>query len=256
MNKKKLDKLVKESINLTELIEKMGLSVTSPGNRSGLIKKMKKLDINFSHFSEKNHRSKRQPHYKYKNEEVFCENSPIKKTTKIKEMLYSRGIRTKVCEECNLSKWRGHSIGLELHHINMDRIDNRLENLQILCSNCHTLTHTIIREKQLKLKLKINTKIILEKSQVVCKDCGKVISQKSIRCISCSNKKKGISLRKVVRPSKKQLLKEINMISIVKIGEKYGVSDNAVRKWAKSYELSLSGCARDGGLDRAVNPVS
>ncbi|MGL5804520.1 MAG: HNH endonuclease [Xenococcaceae cyanobacterium] len=50
------------------------------------------------------------------------------------------GIKPAKCESCHLSTWFNSSIPLELHHINGDRFDNRLENLQILCPNCHALT--------------------------------------------------------------------------------------------------------------------
>jgi len=41
---------------------------------------------------------------------------------------------------CGLTEWLGEKIPIELHHINGDRNDNKLENLQILCPNCHTFT--------------------------------------------------------------------------------------------------------------------
>lgn len=44
--------------------------------------------------------------------------------------------------------------------------------------------------------------------------------------------------RKVERPTKEQLIIDINTLPFTKIGIKYGVSDNAVRKWAKKYELT------------------
>jgi len=50
------------------------------------------------------------------------------------------GIKAAKCESCHLKTWFNGSIPLELHHINGDRFDNRLENLQILCPNCHALT--------------------------------------------------------------------------------------------------------------------
>ena len=46
------------------------------------------------------------------------------------------------CEECGLSEWRGKALSLELHHVNGDGLDNRLENLVLLCPNCHSQTDT------------------------------------------------------------------------------------------------------------------
>lgn len=44
------------------------------------------------------------------------------------------------CECCGLTEWQGKRLPLEVHHINGDRTDQRRENLQILCPNCHSIT--------------------------------------------------------------------------------------------------------------------
>jgi hypothetical protein len=49
-------------------------------------------------------------------------------------------LRGHKCECCELSKWREKPIGLEVHHINGDRTNNHLANLQLLCGNCHYQT--------------------------------------------------------------------------------------------------------------------
>jgi DNA-binding CsgD family transcriptional regulator/5-methylcytosine-specific restriction endonuclease McrA len=58
----------------------------------------------------------------------------------LKWRLLKDGLRTAVCEECGLVEWRGRPLSLELHHVNGDGRDNRLENLQLLCPNCHSQT--------------------------------------------------------------------------------------------------------------------
>ena len=87
-----------------------------------------------------------------------------------------------------------------------------------------------------------------------CIDCGKEITRGCTRCLSCHNKQKRLSnnnaqrnknklnnrnkLRKVNnRPSKEELLELIKRMPFVKIGKMYNVSDNAIRKWCKSYNL-------------------
>jgi DNA-binding CsgD family transcriptional regulator len=58
----------------------------------------------------------------------------------LKQRLFDAGLKTRRCESCDLSEWRGREIPLALHHVNGERHDNRLENLQILCANCHGQT--------------------------------------------------------------------------------------------------------------------
>ena len=60
----------------------------------------------------------------------------------LKRRLFDAGIKARHCESCGLTEWQGQPIPLALHHINGDRHDNRLANLQILCANCHSLTDT------------------------------------------------------------------------------------------------------------------
>lgn len=73
-----------------------------------------------------------------------------------------------------------------------------------------------------------------------CLDCNTSIYKSSKRCIKCNSKlrfKMGTQKRKVIkRPSHKQLKKDLENSSYVKVGKKYNVSDNSVRKWLKTYE--------------------
>jgi len=60
----------------------------------------------------------------------------------IKQRLLRHGLKEHRCEECGLTDWRGRPLPLALHHVNGDRRDNRLENLLLLCGNCHSQTDT------------------------------------------------------------------------------------------------------------------
>lgn len=66
-----------------------------------------------------------------------------------------------------------------------------------------------------------------------CVDCGKEIYYGSLRCKSCFYKKNC----KCQHPSKEQLLFDIQTMSMIQVGKKYNVSDNAVRKWCKKYNI-------------------
>jgi len=58
----------------------------------------------------------------------------------VKLRLLGEGLKHNRCEICGLTEWRGAPLSMALHHINGDGRDNRLENLQLLCPNCHSQT--------------------------------------------------------------------------------------------------------------------
>jgi HNH endonuclease len=60
----------------------------------------------------------------------------------VKTRLLAAGLKDARCEHCGLTEWRDEPLSLELHHINGDGLDNRLENLELLCPNCHSQTDT------------------------------------------------------------------------------------------------------------------
>lgn len=148
--------------------------------------------------------------------EILCENSTFPRGH-LKKRLLKDGLLDYKCDVCGISKWRNKSISLHLDHINGVNNDNRLENLRLLCPNCHTQTKTYGGRNN--------------KKTYYC-ECGVKIHKNSEKCVKCNTK-----LQRIVnRPSYEQLVNEIEEIGYCGVGRKYGVSDNAIRKWKKQYE--------------------
>ena len=144
--------------------------------------------------------------------------------SKLRKLLIRDGLKEKKCECCGLDEWMGKPIPLELHHVDENRFNNKLENLKILCSNCHMQEHNYSNSKKKKNPNKI-------KEMKTCQ-CGSEINVRSIMFEKCW----GIKNRKVVRPPFDQLLNEVTEMGYSGTGRKYGVSDNTIRKWLNTFE--------------------
>lgn len=132
---KKICNLIKESCNFTEVAEKSGVRVG--GNTYKEFKRIsEKYKIDTSHFKKRN---KTGENKLLKKEEVFSKDSKIN-SSRLHKYITRYNLKKEICECCGLSQWMGKNISLQVHHINGDNKDNRIENLQILCPNCHSQT--------------------------------------------------------------------------------------------------------------------
>ena len=75
---------------------------------------------------------------KYKTAEEYIQSSCVKSHI-LKQKLIRDGIKENKCEICGYSEWLGQPIPLELHHKDGNHYNNNLNNLQVICPNCHAL---------------------------------------------------------------------------------------------------------------------
>lgn len=130
-SKEELEQFVKESYSYAELCRKCGYNDRS-GNATKSIKNMVEYyNFDISHFKGQNWNKN---NFNY---ERFEYGRAIKSSEAIKAIAFIRGYQ---CERCKLSNWFEEPITLELHHIDGDNLNNELQNLQILCPNCHSQT--------------------------------------------------------------------------------------------------------------------
>jgi hypothetical protein len=160
-------------------------------------------------------------------EDVFVTGSTYARQSLKRRILNDKLIEYK-CSKCgNDGEWKYEKLTLQLEHKNGVNNDNRLENLCFLCPNCHSQTKTFAGKSKNK-KISKNNRFI----KVNYCECGKEIRKESKTCLECYS----LSQRKVKRPEYEQLIKDIEELGYRGTGNKYGVSDNAIRKWKKKYE--------------------
>jgi hypothetical protein len=167
-------------------------------------------------------------------EQILVEESNYSRSS-LKRRLCDEGLKARVCELCGQDEtWRGRSMSLILDHINGVSTDNRLANLRIVCPNCAATLDTHCGRKN---KLVVTPR--------ACLHCGFEFIPKYAKHRYCSQAcgvhNKGPRAprperRKVERPPYEQLIAEVDATSFVAVGRRYGVSDQAVRKWIRWYE--------------------
>lgn len=134
---------VKKSKSIRSTIKALGL-VPAGGNYEQVKNYIKYYKLNTDHFTgmtwNKGMRGIGVPRIQLS--DILKKNTDFQ-SFKLKKRLYSAGIKKQKCEDCGWSKiTKDGRIPLELDHINGDRHDNRIENLRILCPNCHSLKPT------------------------------------------------------------------------------------------------------------------
>lgn len=134
---------VRKTTSIRKVLQELGLRETG-GNYAQIKKYLTELKVDSSHFKgqgwSKSLRGIGKPRLEL---DQILTKSSLFQSYKLKNRLFSAGLKQRECEICGWAKMSEDGrIPLELDHINGDRTDNRLENLRVLCPNCHSLQPT------------------------------------------------------------------------------------------------------------------
>jgi transposase-like protein len=232
------------SLSFSEALRKLGMRAAG-GNHATLKKYVVEWGISTAHFDpaaqRKAHLQALAGERRRPLSEILVANSGYSRGS-LKRRLYEEGLKQRRCELCGQDEnWCGKRMALILDHVNGVATDNRLENLQIVCPNCAaTLDTHCGRNKPCVCPTCRTTYRPRRSAQRFCShDC---FARSNVGVAKPSRRKvisTGHRERRVERPSYRQLLAEIESTNYCAVGRRYGVSDNAIRKWVRQYEREL-----------------
>ncbi len=207
--------LVKSSKSMSELLSHFGM-LNKGNNYQTCRARILELQLDTSHFLSRIASSNLARKATKEGTIALLKTDSNYSRTHLKKLLIRFDLIKYECSKCqNTGSWQNEKLVLQLEHKNGVCNDHRLENLSFLCPNCHSQTKTF---------------------------AGRSLKKHKIRPSDLNpnwRHNPQYKLRKVVRPSKEILEVEIHNNTMVALGKKYGVSDNAVRRWCKSYNIEL-----------------
>lgn len=215
-----LREAVAKCVNYRDVLRELGIPIA--GNNSRTLKRkiaFYKIDISHFTFSAKQ-RGEPKPLESYLTMGSHC------KQALLKQRLFREGYKQNACEICGIIEWNGRPLTMQIHHKDGDNTNNTLDNLIIICPNCHAQTENY----------RGNANPKAENIKKYCQDCGREISRTSIRCLSCASKKRNKDPRISMTVEEYNEYKRCGYPN-TKIAKIFGVTETAIRKWRKKNGL-------------------
>lgn len=140
------------------------------------------------------------------------------------------------CNCCGLTDWLGKPLRLDIDHIDGNPINNKLENLQFICPNCHRAkTIQVNKFGQFENKTRSSSK------RKTCLDCSKLINHCAERCHPCSFKYHAKKKREKAdsRFDKNQVISLLEENSVLGTSRILGISDTGLRDYCVRNDINV-----------------
>lgn len=146
--------LVKESRSFQDLARRIGYEKTGGGTQAALKQAVQERHLDTSHFLGQG--------WNKENYDYSLFNSEHSKKNGKGTLAALINLRGRKCECCGNTEWLNQPINLEIHHINGNHFDNDLNNLQLLCPNCHSYTDNYCGKDNNTGKKKVEDAVLVQ----------------------------------------------------------------------------------------------
>lgn len=136
--------LVSNHLSCQSILKELHLNPHTGTNVRWINAKLKILKLNTSHWTKQGHLKNKTHSWNeiISLDEILVKNSKYTSTSSLKKRLLKAKLLEYKCNRCSIFEWQGEKLSLQLEHKNGINTDNRLENLCLLCPNCHSQTNT------------------------------------------------------------------------------------------------------------------